>query len=33
MPIDTNDDWARTPHINFALIDNYAKETPQISLL
>jgi hypothetical protein len=33
MPIDTNDDWARTPNVNFALIDNYAKETPQISLL
>jgi hypothetical protein len=21
-PIDTNDDWARKPNINFALIDN-----------
>jgi hypothetical protein len=21
-PIDTNDDWARRPHVNFALIDN-----------
>jgi hypothetical protein len=33
MPIDTNDDYARTPNINFALIDNYAKETNQASLL
>jgi hypothetical protein len=24
-PVDTNDDYARIPHINFALIDNYAK--------
>ena len=23
-PIDTNDDWARRPHVNFALIDNNA---------
>lgn len=33
MPIDTNDDWARTSNINFALIDNYAKETNQTKLL
>jgi len=33
MPIDTNDNWARTPIINFALIDNYSKPTKQIPLL
>lgn len=32
MPIDTNDDYARMPNINFALIDNYAKETGQSKL-
>lgn len=22
-PVDTNDDWARKPGVNFALLDNY----------
>jgi hypothetical protein len=22
-PIDNNDDWARVPHVNFALLDNF----------
>jgi hypothetical protein len=32
LPIDTNDDWARKPNVNFALIDNYSKNTPQAKL-
>jgi hypothetical protein len=33
LPIDTNDDWARKPKINFALVDNYSKNIPQTKLL
>ena len=33
IPIDTNDDYARMPLINFGLIDNYAKKTKQIPLI
>jgi hypothetical protein len=33
LPIDTNDDYARTPNINFALIDNYAKPSKQTKLI
>jgi hypothetical protein len=33
IPIDTNDDYARKPLINFGLIDNYAKKTKQIPLI
>jgi hypothetical protein len=33
IPIDTNDDYARMPLINFGLIDNYAKKPKQIALI
>jgi len=33
LPIDTNDDYARTPNVNFALVDNYSKNIPQTKLL
>lgn len=32
LPIDTNDDYARIPNLNFALVDNYAKNQSQVKL-